>query len=658
MKFLEFGVSAAAIAAALAGAQPSAAADLADIFGTRESVQQVSLSPDGTKIAYIAPVGGRGSGLYVADLAGGMPKAIAGLNGDPERFLRCDWVADDRLACKLYAVVMSADLTPISRMIAINADGTNVKMLTPGDDRLKRYANIYGGSIIDLNPGEPGSVLMDQWFVPEQVNTPTRLSHSREGFGVLQLNTSSLSAKVVKEPDLNAVNYLTDGHGHIRIMGIGSTLAAGSSDEVVHWSYRTADSGSWRPLGDLNVLSNDGVQPLAVDPKLNALFALRKVDGREALYRISLDGSLQEQLVLSRPDVDVDDVVRIGRSRRPIGATFATAERQIAYFDPELKQLGDALARNLPNLPLIEFVDASADESKLLLRASSDVDPGRLFLFDKGKRQLNEIMLVRPELENMKLAPVRAVTYPAADGTQIPAYLTLPPTGPQKYIAAIVMPHGGPSARDEWGFDWLAQFYAASGYAVIQPNYRGSAGYGDDWYEKNGFQSWSTAISDVADAGRWLVSQGIANPSKLAIVGWSYGGYAALQSAEIYPNLFKAVVAIAPVTDLQALKEEFRGWSNYALTSKFIGQGDHVRQGSPIANVEKMAAPVMLFHGTHDRNVDVKQSQRMAARLQGAGKKVELVTYPDLDHGLPDSKARADMLRKSDEFLKESFAKQ
>jgi dipeptidyl aminopeptidase/acylaminoacyl peptidase len=219
------------------------------------------------------------------------------------------------------------------------------------------------------------------------------------------------------------------------------------------------------------------------------------------------------------------------------------------------------------------------------------------------------------------------------------------------------MPHGGPSARDEWGFDWLAQYYAAAGYAVIQPNYRGSTGYGDDWYENNGFQSWKTAIGDVADAGRWLVSQGIADPSKLAIVGWSYGGYAALQSAVVEPSLFKAVVAIAPVTDLEMLKDEFRGWTNHALTSKFIGQGAHVREGSPAENASLITAPVMLFHGTHDRNVDVKQSQRMASRLKAAGKRVDLVTYADLDHSLPDSRVRADLLRRSDQFLKASFAK-
>ncbi len=654
MNFRRLYLPAAVLAVGVANASASSAADLADIFGTRESIQQISLSPDGTRIAYIAPTGARGNGVYVANLAGGMPKPIARQDGDPGRFLRCDWVANDRLACELYAIVMTTDLTPVTRVVAIDADGGNVKMLSQNDDHLKQYANTYGGSVIDRNPGEEGSVLMDQNFVPEQVNTPTRLSNSHEGYGVVQINTKTLSSKIVKQPDKFAVSYLTDGHGNVRIMGVGD----GTRPDVIHWSYRAANSGGWHPLGDLNVLSDDGVQPLAVDPTVNALFALQKVNGREALYRIGLDGSLKQDLVLSRPDVDVDGVVRIGRSQRPVGATFATDVRQAIYFDPELKQLGVSLARGLPQLPLIDFVDASSDESQLLLRASSDVDPGRFYTFDKKARKLSEIMLVRPELEGATLGHVQSVTYRAADGSTIPAYLTLPPQGAQKNIPAIVMPHGGPSARDEWGFDWLAQFYAASGYAVIQPNYRGSSGFGDDWYEKNGFQSWQTAISDVADAGRWLVSQGIADPHKLAIVGWSYGGYAALQSSEIYPDLFKAVVAIAPVTDLQALKDEFRGWSNHELESKFIGQGDHVRQGSPIANVERMKSPVMLFHGTHDRNVDVKQSERMADRLKGAGKDVQLVTYADLDHSLPDSKVRADLLRKSAAFLKESFAKE
>ena len=124
---------------------------------------------------------------------------------------------------------------------------------------------------------------------------------------------------------------------------------------------------------------------------------------------------------------------------------------------------------------------------------------------------------------------MKAITYPAADGTQIPGYLTLPPGVTEaKNLPAIVLPHGGPGARDEWGFDWLSQYFAQRGYVVLQPNFRGSEGFGAAWYANNGIRGWKTSIGDVCDAGRWLVKQGMVDPSKLAIFGWSYGGYAAL----------------------------------------------------------------------------------------------------------------------------------
>jgi dipeptidyl aminopeptidase/acylaminoacyl peptidase len=264
---------------------------------------------------------------------------------------------------------------------------------------------------------------------------------------------------------------------------------------------------------------------------------------------------------------------------------------------------------------------------------------------------------VRSALEGIKLAKVKPITYPAADGTAVPGYLTLPPgIDSPKGLPAIVLPHGGPSARDEWGFDWLAQYYASRGYAVLQPNFRGSAGYGDAWLKENGFKSWRTAIGDVLDAGHWLVAQGIADPAKLCVLGWSYGGYAALQSAVVEPGFFKAVVAIAPVTDLEELKEEWHHWSNFYLTRVEIGDGPHVREGSPARNADKIKVPVLMFQGTLDRNVSVKQSRLMDARLENTGVKHELVLFEGLDHYLEDSNARAEMLRKSNEFMQAAIA--
>ena len=392
-----------------------------------------------------------------------------------------------------------------------------------------------------------------------------------------------------------------------------------------------------------------------MDSKQDVVYGFDDKDGRRALYRVALTEGLKRDLVLERPDVDVDGLIQIGRQGRVVGATYATEKRAVEFFDSDLKALAASLRKPLGADALVSFVDASADENRLVVFVGSDTDAGRYYLLDRKTRHMDELLPVRPPLEKATLAPVKAITYRAADGTMIPAYLTLPIGGAAKGLPAIVMPHGGPSSRDEWGFDWLPQYFAARGYAVLQPNYRGSSGYGSRWFQKNGFQSWRTAIGDIDDAGRWLVAQGIASPSELAIVGWSYGGYAALQSNVLDPDLFKAVVAVAPVTDLETLRGESKNYTNHALNDAFIGHGAHVREGSPAQNAARFRAPVLMFHGDLDANVGIGESRLMAAKLREAGKKVELVEFHDLDHQLPDDTARATLLAKSDAFLRASM---
>jgi dipeptidyl aminopeptidase/acylaminoacyl peptidase len=217
------------------------------------------------------------------------------------------------------------------------------------------------------------------------------------------------------------------------------------------------------------------------------------------------------------------------------------------------------------------------------------------------------------------------------------------------------MPHGGPEARDEWGFDWMAQFYAQRGFAVMQPNFRGSAGYGEAWMHENGFKSWKIAIGDVSDAGRWLVSQGIADPKKLAVVGWSYGGYAALQAAATSPDVFKAVVAIAPVTDLDLLRNDARHFTNFKIVSDFLGHGDYIDEGSPTKQAKNIVAPVMLVHGTLDAQVDEKHSELMQGALKDAGRPPVFLKFDGLGHPLADSTARTKLLAQSDAFLRKAL---
>lgn len=634
---------------ALAAENPAAA------FGAREYVQQVSLSPDGQKVAMIVPVAGRGVQLMVIDTTGSAPaKAVLASSGDPERLSSCRWSTNTRLVCQIYVVVRDAqNKLGFTRLVSIGSDGGDLKVLSAQtNDRSLRMSQ-NGGVVIDWATDDaPGGILMTRDYVPE-MTTGNHRSSDEDGLGVERVDTTTLVRRSVEKANLNAIEYIGDGRGAVRIMGVRPGRSSGYAGDKILYFYREPAKRDWLPLGQMTLSGGgySGFNPYAVDPQLNVAYGFDDKDGRQALYKVALDGTLTRELVLARPDVDVSGVVRIGRQNRVVGVSYTTDKRETEFFDPELRKLGAALGKALPGR-IVTFVDASADESKLLLFAGSDSDPGVYYVFDKATRKLQDLAAARPQLEKLKLATVKAVTYPAADGTQIPAYLTLPPDSDGKNLPAIVMPHGGPSARDEWGFDWLAQYFAQQGYAVLQPNYRGSAGYGAGWFQKNGFQSWRTAIGDVSDGGRWLEKQGVAALGKLAIVGWSYGGYAALQSAVVDPDLFKAVVAIAPVTDLETLRAEHLNFTDYLQVSAFIGKGPHVTEGSPAQNAAKIKAPVLMFHGDLDANVGIGESRLMERKLKEVGRKVELVEFPGLDHQLNDDTARTQMLGKADAFLK------
>jgi len=634
--------------------------DLAAKFGARASIEAMSISPDGKHVAMVVPMAGRASALIVGDLAaGGATKPLLTSSGDPDRLQSCDWASDTTLICSIFMVIKSGITAQFTRLVAINADGSKMHEVSQeGGIRALGFAQ-NGGDVIDwTGDGKPGNVLITRVYVPEQT-IGTSLAQTREGLGVDLLNVESMARHVVEQPKHDASDYITDGRGKVRVMGILPIKSGEMLSEHIDFQYRTPDSDNWRPLSSVTLKGDGtvgGFQPLAVDPDKNIVYGFDDDHSTRGLFEIALDGSLKKSLVLSRPDVDIDGLVRIGRAQRVVGATYVTDKRVAQYFDPDIEKLRTALGNALPGKPLISLLGSSADEHDLLLFAGSDTDPGHYYVFHRATRHLESVLPARNELEGMTLASVKPVSYPAADSTQIPGYLTLPPGSDGKNLPAIVMPHGGPGARDEWGFDWLAQFFAARGFAVLQPNFRGSTGYGDAWFQKNGFQSWRTAIGDVNDGGRWLVKQGIASPDKLAIVGWSYGGYAALQSAVLDPNLFKAIVAIAPVTDLEMLRQESLNFTNYRLVDAFIGHGVHVVEGSPARNASKIKAPVLLFHGDLDQNVNIQESRMMADRLKDAGDKVELVEFHNLDHYLDDSTARATMLRRADAFLHSTLA--
>ena len=662
--FVRLFVIAGALASGLSSttvlAQSADIAAKAAMFGARPRVENASLSPDGRQIVVIQPTAGQGSAVLVSATEGSAGfRPILTASGNPERLDWCRWTSNSRLLCDIYGItkVEGSQIVYFSRLVALDSDGSHVQVLrTDRTGGVSLGYNLYGGSVVDWNPGQDGHFLMLKPYVPER-DIGTRLAQTKSGLALENIDSSTLRGAIVESPDQTVSGYISDGHGNVRIRyARQQSTSQGFDSPYVKYLYRLPGERGWHDLSTVDTVQKQGFDPYVVDPATNAAFGLEKLNGRYAAYAVSLDGSLTRTLLYANPDVDVAGFVQIGRSQRVIGVQYVTDKRYVIYTDPAFDKLAKALARALPNLPQIDFIDASQDENRLLLRASSDVDPGRFYVFDRTTHSLNEVMLAQPELEGVTLAPQRPITYTAKDGTQIPGYLTMPPGRENaKGLPAIVMPHGGPSARDEWGYDWLVQFWASLGYAVLQPNYRGSEGYGEQWFEDQGFRQWRVAIGDVNDAGEWLIREGIADPDKLAIFGWSYGGYAALQSAVVDPGLFKAIIAVAPVTDLQKLKNDQAFFTNEFLVRDFVGSGPEVEAGSPDKHASQIMAPVLLFHGTDDRNVDVGHSRAMDSALRGAGRQSQLVIYDHYDHYLEDSAIRRDMLTRSATFLANRF---
>ena len=253
---------------------------------------------------------------------------------------------------------------------------------------------------------------------------------------------------------------------------------------------------------------------------------------------------------------------------------------------------------------------------------------------------------------------MRPISYAADDGVQIPAYLTVPVDRGKGPFPAIVLPHGGPSARDYWDYDYLVQYLVASGYAVLQSNYRGSEGYGRAWRGDGGFRAWRRAIGDITAGAEYLVREGIADPKRVCAVGWSYGGYAALMSVIEQPTRYRCVVSIAGVTNPASLSAREMNFIGGAGAAEFIGDKDpEVRdQGSPTARSAEIKVPVLLVHAREDLNVPFRQSEDFAKTLRGANKDVKFVEYDHADHGIRPERYRVDLLTQLGDFLQQHLA--
>ena len=416
-------------------------------------------------------------------------------------------------------------------------------------------------------------------------------------------------------------------------------------------------SGKWELIySDKAEIPDISVQAISVDHQ-RLLFTDSNGDFK-AVYSMSLaDGQIQGP-EFARSDREVD-YLQTDLNRLVTAVRYGGIKPTYDFPDQRQSELYQALEAKFPQ-SVLSFVSSTDDNTRHIVRVSGADGAGKYMLFNS--RELT-ISTVADAYELNQIAEFKAIRYSARDELGISAILTFPiGVEPRKNLPLVVVPHGGPESHDSIGFDWLAQFLASRGYLVFQPNFRGSDGFGYQ-FRNSGRGKWGREMqNDVSDGVMTLVESGYADPSRVCILGASYGGYSALAGGAFSPDLYQCVIAINPVSDLPVMLRDVRwrtGHQSWVLSywHKVIGDSiedrDKLMSISPARYAESFQAPVLLIHGIDDTVVPIRQSRLMANALDKAGKQVEFVKLKGEDHWLSSSATRRAMLREVELFLAE-----
>jgi dipeptidyl aminopeptidase/acylaminoacyl peptidase len=421
------------------------------------------------------------------------------------------------------------------------------------------------------------------------------------------------------------------------------------------YSIVTKQGSAWREVYRQTKQGRLALAGVTLDGK--SVVALGVIDSdRSKAWAFPLDGS-PKSVLYENPDGDIDQAIFDQNVNAVVGVRTGGLNPTIHWFDPKFASQHRALSSAFAGKRVTE-VDRSASGQRVLVMVDSPSRPPVYHLVDFDKSRADIVGDAYPGLEKATLGEMRFVSYTARDGTSIPAYLTLPPGGNAKNLPLVVLPHGGPNARDEDRFDYIVQFLATRGYAVLQPQFRGSTGFGDA-FEKAGYRQWGLLMQDdVTDGVKHLIADGTADPQRICIVGLSYGGYAALAGAAFTPELYACIASVSGVSDLPAmLIEEKRPFGadtdDVADDAERIGKASdpNVIARSPARSASTVRAPVLLLHGVDDSIVPIDQSERMAKALEKAGKPVTFVKLPGEDHWLSRGETRLQVLKELEKFL-------
>lgn len=633
----------------------SAAPPPAEVFGQRPAVVDVDINPAGSRLAWIEDTG-PAARVIIHEMSSG--KDLRTLNTPAGMTLRSVAWADDETLLIRASVTYSVEAGGRNaheweRWLAIDASGGKDRMLLMnGGDRQW----VTGADMVRRRAAKPGTVLMstlDFSATHYKQEIGSRLTGGRKDEGWI----SSLY-----EVDLKT------GDGHVVEAGTPFTLDWASDESAQHivrteWEPKrnvfgiyTKDGGGWRRIYQATDCGMLELQRITADNSAIIVRGKTCEDEHSKLWSFPLDGA-PAKVLLEDPALDVAAVVSDPLDDAVLGVIMSGSDQGTRWIDARAEKRNAGLHRSFEG-HWISLVGRSSDYKRVVVRVEDEAHPPIYYLVDYNAKTADIINEAYPKLTGVKLGTVRQFDYQARDNYALMAYLTVPAGVAEKSLPLVVMPHGGPESRDGDGFDWMAQFLASRGYAVLQPQFRGSSGFGIA-HAAAGRHQWGLRMQDdVTDAVHAVIDQGIADPKRVCIVGASYGGYAALAGAAFTPELYACAVSLAGVSDLPAMlgyTAKVMGKESNTLDywREHIGSATdpQVVAKSPARSAATIRAPILLMHGSEDTVVPIEQSRIMANALKAKGKDFEFVELPGEDHWLSASATRVRTLTEMEKFL-------
>ena len=608
------------------------------VFASLDGFAGAQLSPDGKHLAYLYPLEGRFN-LVVHSFETGRNTLIPPIEMLDFNWLH--WANDSVIVFSMsYTAARYTAETTETRLVSVNINSKAVTpLIKPAEQTGRtgsRTAREYYAEaqiqdrIIDWLPDDPDHILviLDEDF--DAANEIRKVNVNTGDYTIFRKSTQGIQ------------DWILDHDGNPRL-GYGYKKGR-------FWIILKSTKGNWIPLPETDWYDYWTPQAFTEDPSV--IYVTGWGDDRtKELRTLNIDDGSFQDTIHSHPKYDFDSFLFHPITGEIAGYRYTADTVEKTYFDPSTAALQKSVDKVLPGMDN-RISSTSADMRKILIVSSSAQEPGGLFVWDRDAGSLEPFGWYNENLDPDMMGAVEPVEYESADGTIIPAYLTLPRGREASHLPAVVLPHGGPADRVDQSYWFLTQFLVSRGYAVLQPNFRGSTGYGYD-FKMAGRGQWGGVMQHDVDAGaRWLAEQGIADTSRICIVGWSYGGYSAAMGLIRSPDLYRCGVGINGVYNLPAQVAYTKQYIGGSTWVRHIGlEGESTRAVSPQHQAEYMKAPFLIIHAVDDATVEITQAEDFRKQLEKTGNDSKLVTLPLGGHSMRNATARQRILDEIERFL-------